>query len=273
MKMFDGLLITLGMYTIVPVPQRSWTERGMRWTMVWLPFVGLIISGGWLLLLWLYISGVIGSFVAAAFLTLWPIVVTGGLHMDGLADAADAIGSRRDRETRLRIMKEPTSGPSAIIWTSAVLLAQTMAWLELLNLRFISSIDSVINHDLGWIILLLIPFVSRILAGLGVTILSPARSNGLVKTFRDVLAPAVLPLLILIAALTAAGCLLLNIYVGLITVIAAFICFVSWLIMCRRSFGGVTGDLAGFLIVVSETLLLIVLAVFMFIAEKTGGLV
>src|SRR5690554_965009 len=102
MKLFDELLITLGMYTIVPEPQRSWTERGMRWTMAWLPFVGLIIGGGWLLILWLNLSGFVGSYLSSALVTLWPIIITGGLHIDGLADAADAIGSRRDRETKLR---------------------------------------------------------------------------------------------------------------------------------------------------------------------------
>lgn len=272
MKLFDGLLITLGMYTIVPVPQRSWTERGMRWTMAWLPFVGLIIGGGWLLILWLNLSGFVGSYLSSALLTLWPIIITGGLHIDGLADAADAIGSRRDRETKLRIMKDPTSGPSAILWTVSILLIQLMAWLELLSLW---SVDDTIlfgRDELGSIaLLLLIPCISRIMAGLGVMLLPPARRNGLVKTFRDGLAPAVLPLLIVMAAFVAAGCLLLNLPIGLAALITAMICFVSWLAICSRGFGGVTGDLAGFLIVVSETALLVVVSIFIYLMTSLGG--
>lgn len=271
MKLLDGLLITLGMYTIIPVPQRSWTEKGMRWTMVWLPFAGLVVSSGWLLLFWLVLDGYAGKFITAALLTLWPIIITGGLHIDGLADAADAIGSRRDRETKLKIMKDPTSGPSAILWTISIMLLQLMAWLELLTIwpdSDFAAIFSSIGNPI--IFLLLIPVLSRILAGLGVTLLPPARSNGLVKTFRDGLAPAVLPLLIVMAVIAAIGCIALNLVFGLIIIATAAICFISWLVMCRRGFGGVTGDLAGFLIVVSETALLITLSLAFYFINRVG---
>ncbi len=271
MKLFDSFLITLGMYTIIPVPQRAWTERGMRWTMVWLPFAGIIISGGWLLLLWLVWQGLVGNFIAAALLTLWPVMITGGLHIDGLADAADAIGSRRDRETRLRIMKEPTSGPSAILWTVSVLLIQLMAWLEILNIWPANNFRVRPGTTFRSIILLLlIPVLSRIMAGLGVSLLPPARANGLVKTFRDGLAPAVLPALVVMTVIAAIGCLLLDTMIGFILLAAAALCFISWLIMCRRGFGGVTGDLAGFLIVISETVLLTVFSVVLYLLNALG---
>ena len=246
MNLLDSFIITCAMYTIIPMPRRDWSDRAMRWTMAWFPAVGLIIGGGMagLLLINLRFDRP-GQLLTAVLLTLWPILLTGGLHYDGFADTADALGSHRDRETRLRIMKDPTSGPAAIVATATVLLLQLGAWFDLL--------PRLTTKPADLLFLSLIPVMSRVMSGLGVYYLPPARRDGLVRTFRDRLAPAVGVILPLTAMLTAAAWLYLNPLRALAALVTGLVCFIAWMLMCKKLFGGVTGDLAGFLLVVAET--------------------
>jgi adenosylcobinamide-GDP ribazoletransferase len=74
------------------------------------PAVGLLIGGAWAGAGWLG-SLAFGSVPAAAVVLLVDLVLTGGLHLDGLADAADGLASRRPREEAMAIMREGPMGP------------------------------------------------------------------------------------------------------------------------------------------------------------------
>ncbi len=99
--------------------------------MVFYPLVGLLIGG----LLWLT-RGILGEagamLTSALLLTVW-VLVTGGMHLDGLADSADAwVGGQGDRERSLRIMKDPCSGPIAVTVVVLLLLLKFSALTELM---------------------------------------------------------------------------------------------------------------------------------------------
>ncbi len=99
--------------------------------MVFYPLVGLLIGG----LLWLT-RGVLGEagamLTSALLLTVW-VLVTGGMHLDGLADSADAwVGGQGDREHSLRIMKDPCSGPIAVTVIVLLMLLKFSALTELM---------------------------------------------------------------------------------------------------------------------------------------------
>ena len=85
------------------------------------PLVGLLFG----LLLWLanhLLYGAPTALHAAMLLTLW-VLLSGALHLDGLADSADAwLGGFGDRERTLQIMKDPRSGPIAVVTLGLVLL-------------------------------------------------------------------------------------------------------------------------------------------------------
>ena len=63
-----------------------------------------------------------------AVAALLPIILSGGFHMDGFLDATDAIFSRRDRDRKLEIMKDPHCGPFAVLSCAALLLLELGAW-------------------------------------------------------------------------------------------------------------------------------------------------
>jgi adenosylcobinamide-GDP ribazoletransferase len=77
-------------------------------------------------------------------------VLSGALHLDGLADTADAFGSRRDRETKLRIMKQSDIGPFGVVAIAAVLLVD------------VAALSTCIQAGFGWQAVLIATVASRL---------------------------------------------------------------------------------------------------------------
>jgi len=112
-----------GMFWIVPCPLKRWDERGRIGMLLFLPVIGLFIGLVWAFFLWLrerFLPGLFG----AAVLAVVPYVLSGFIHLDGYMDCADAVLSRRDRETRLRILKDSHVGTFAAVALTALLLLE-----------------------------------------------------------------------------------------------------------------------------------------------------
>ena len=128
--MIKAFFIAMGLLTRIPVPKifhitENDSEKLYGWSVVFYPLVGLIIGGLLLLTSWglsflsLPSNGLIE---AGIILTVW-VLVTGALHLDGLADSADAwLGGYGDKQRTLEIMKDPYSGPAAVVILVLVLL-------------------------------------------------------------------------------------------------------------------------------------------------------
>lgn len=127
----QSLIIAISMYSAIPMPQIEWREDNMRWSLGCLPAVGLLAGG--LLYGWSVLGAVTGMqpVLFGAVAVLLPIVLSGGFHMDGFLDAADGIFSRRDRQKRLEIMKDPHCGPFAVLCCGGLLLLELGAWCQL----------------------------------------------------------------------------------------------------------------------------------------------
>ncbi len=106
--------------------------------------------------------------LAALVLAVW-VLLTGGLHLDGLADTADAwIGGQGDRDRTLAIMKDPRSGPAAIVAIVLVLLAKFAALQALLaegEALYPLLLAPVLGRTVIVLLLLVTPYVRP--AGLG----------------------------------------------------------------------------------------------------------
>ena len=116
MWLLNAMIIAIAMYSKIPMPRVDWNEKNMRYAMCFFPLIGVIIGvleavAGNLITLW---KGE-GTFLCAVVLTLIPVFVTGGIHLDGFADTMDAKSSYGDREKKLEILKDPHTGAFAII--------------------------------------------------------------------------------------------------------------------------------------------------------------
>ena len=207
------------------------------------PLVGALFG----LLLW-GLNGLLGNaplmLHAALLLTAW-VLLSGGLHLDGLADSADAwLGGFGDRERTLSIMKDPRSGPIAVVTLVLVLLLKFCALLAL------------VEQQQG-MALLIVPLIGRS-ALLGVFLTTPyVRAGGLGQALADHL-PRKTGWQVL--GLSALACVVVAGYAGLWALVLAALGFVLLRRVMMRRLGGTTGDTAGALLELLEVLVLVGLA-------------
>lgn len=182
---------------------------------------------------------------AALLLSAW-VLLSGGLHLDGLADSADAwLGGFGDRERTLTIMKDPRSGPIAVVTLVLVLLLKFTAILALIDQQQV----------LG---LLLAPLIGRS-ALLGLFLTTPyVRAGGLGQALADHL-PRKAGWQVL--ALVSVVCLLLAGFDGLRVLVVSVAGFYWLRHMMLRRLGGTTGDTAGALLELLEVAILLAVVI------------
>ncbi|MCI6603870.1 MAG: adenosylcobinamide-GDP ribazoletransferase [Clostridiales bacterium] len=255
----NSVLAAFSFYSRIPVSQNFGRETPPH-VLLAFPLVGFVI-GLILGLLLMMLSFSHKPFLLAAFFLLGEFVLTGGIHLDGFADAADAIYSRRGREEELRIMKDPHAGPMAIISVILLLLCEFAALAEILKHSL-----PLFPGSSGWrLALVLASFLAagRCASGYLSLSLPYARSSGmlgLVKNPGDERKKIILLLQGLFFALVAS---LVASIPGLIAVGAILpLAFLSATYF-RRHYGGITGDLAGFFLCVAEAVELSLYALFL----------
>ena len=126
-----GFFMAWGMFLAIPCPKKIWSETARRKMLACLPFVGIVVGAVWALCAWLagYLPRALGAALGAAA----PWLVTGFLHLDGFMDVCDGILSRRDLETRRRILKDSHCGAFAVICMVLLAMAQWSAFLSMEN--------------------------------------------------------------------------------------------------------------------------------------------
>ncbi|MGE1177123.1 adenosylcobinamide-GDP ribazoletransferase [Pseudomonas sp. BW7P1] len=212
-------------------------------SLLFYPLVGLLFG----LILWALNFALVGAPLllhAALLLTVW-VLLSGALHLDGLADSADAwLGGFGDRERTLTIMKDPRSGPIAVVTLVLVLLLKFAALLAL------------IEKQQG-MALIIVPLLGRAaLLGLFLTT-TYVRAGGLGQALADHL-PRKAGWWVLLGSSLA--CLPIAGFKAVVALPLAIVVFI-WLrnLMVRR-LGGTTGDTAGALLELLEMAVLVGLA-------------
>ncbi|MER0245066.1 adenosylcobinamide-GDP ribazoletransferase, partial [Streptomyces sp. HSW2009] len=125
-----GLRFAFGTLTVLPVRVTRWDRDAARTGMLCAPLAGLVVGlcaavpGGLVLLA----GG--GPLLAAVATAAVPAVLTRGLHLDGLADTADGLGSAKPPAQALEIMKRSDIGPFGVLTLVFVVLAQVAAVAE-----------------------------------------------------------------------------------------------------------------------------------------------
>lgn len=240
---FSGLVTAFRTLTILPVPGGE--SDDLASALPWFPLVGLVLGGLLALAGCLWMHAVAGwSGGGAVLLLIASVLLTRGLHMDGLADWADALGGRPDRETRLAIMKDPGLGAFGAVALGLVLVAKWAALQRILELGD------------PWILLLPWIVARTMMAELAATLPYARPGAGTAGPFvhgssgRRRLVAVILGLL-LSAAWGGSGLLCIAAAWGATRLFARH---------CRKVFGGVTGDLLGALNEILETGLLLTLA-------------
>ncbi|WLG99825.1 adenosylcobinamide-GDP ribazoletransferase [Pseudomonas beijingensis] len=209
-------------------------------SLLFYPLVGLLFGG----VLWLLNALLLGApplLHAALLLTAW-VLLSGGLHLDGLADSADAwLGGFGDRDRTLLIMKDPRSGPIAVITLVLVLLLKFTALLALIEQGQMLA-------------LIIVPVLGRA-ALLGLFLTTPyVRAGGLGQALADHLPRRAAWWVLLVCAL---GGVLVAGWAGVCALAVTLAVFVGLRRMMLSRLGGCTGDTAGALLELLEMAVLV----------------
>lgn len=276
----DAVRLALGTLTILPTsPPRTVDRRVGSWAMTLAPLVGalLAIVAGfvlWLLTGWgttgqpaLPTSPVGGQgfnlatqpFLAAALVIGLLAVLTRAMHLDGLADTADGLGSRKRSDEALEIMRRGDVGPFGVVTLVLVLLLQVLA------------LGVLVTSGLGGQGLFLALVVSRLALPLACLEGIPAaRKDGLGQVVagsvaRDQLVLSVLfaVVAVLVSWLVTPGLNGLTETVVVRALVVALVALLAGWLLTRAAvsrFGGVTGDVLGAVVETTFTTLLVVLS-------------
>ncbi|HIU09763.1 MAG TPA: adenosylcobinamide-GDP ribazoletransferase [Candidatus Avidehalobacter gallistercoris] len=250
MNIWKSMLVALSLYSKLPVPQINWTRQNMAYALAFFPLVGLLVSAVLLLWCWLSVKLAFGRVLFAAGCTLIPVLITGGIHMDGFCDVSDALSSWQTKERRLEILKDSHIGAFALISLVCYLLAYFAVWTEIRPAAPVCF----------WAALMF-P-LCRTLSGLGIVNLRCAKKSGLAATFagnaeRSGVTAALCCWLVLIAGVMLG----MNWLAGVLSLGLAAGCFWLFRRVSYRDFGGINGDLAGWFLQMLELGWLIMLLV------------
>lgn len=241
--MSRALALALVFMTRIPVPVR-FQPRPQDWgrSVLFFPLVGLVIG---LLMTGLYelFPYADPNVLAALLITVWALF-TGGLHLDGLADLADAwVGGSGDREKTLAIMKDSRSGPMAVMAMILVLLGKFAAL-------------AVIVEQGAWELLLLIPVLGRSAILLMLISTPYVRPQGIGIAHADHL-PRVLCIFLLL--LVAIATTIVLVWDGFALLALLGIGFIGLRRLLLDRLGGITGDILGATCELTETVSLMFL--------------
>lgn len=236
-----SIALAFTLFSRVPMPHVEWGPENMRYTMLAFPLVGCVI--GAVVAAWCALCAALGLNGATfgAGTVLIPLFVTGGIHMDGFADVVDAQSSCASPERKREILADPHIGAFAAMGIGGYLLA----WAALAsNLPPCAPTAAT---------LALVFVLSRTTSGIATVAYPAGKSDGMLAAERSASArTAVLVGLVLVAAGCLAGLVVIAGAPGAGASIAALACLAALKRFSRTQFKGMSGDLAGFHLQVSE---------------------
>lgn len=289
--MLQSVFLAFALYSRIPVPQAKWNEKNMRYCICFLPLVGLVIGAAQYGAVFLLAKISAGPVFSGAVLAALPVILSGGIHMDGFMDTCDAIHSWKGREERLRILKDPHAGAFAVLGCVLYLLLSAGIWSEaciLLSSKTVESagggmplllyfagfaseksaagynssagIDAlgaagtpVISQGSLLVMNLCLCFVlSRALSAFAALVFPKAKKDGLLRQETDSAAPGAAAAMGLMSLNVSAALVMAGGIPGLCAVVTAFAAMIYYHHAAVKLFGGTTGDLAGWFLQLCE---------------------
>lgn len=248
MTVLKAFMIAFSLYSSIPVPQFKWEEGDMRYVLCFFPWVGAVIGAllyGWRMVSQVYSVGTLCySFIGAAI----PLIITGGFHVDGFMDTMDAFHSYQPRERKLEILKDSHIGAFSVIKLGMYALLYIGAFSE------IADLEAVAVVGVGF-------FLTRVMSGLAVVIFPSAKKEGLLYMFAS---SSLKKIVIITLMLQGIGCAALMLWqsflYGMAAILVTLAVFGYYYYRTRKELGGITGDTAGYYVVLCEGCMVAVIA-------------
>jgi len=234
-------LAALSFLTIIPLPwRREVSPEQVGRSIGYFPAVGIIVG---LILAGLYwlLGLILPSAVVNGLLLVCLVVLTGGLHLDGVGDTCDGIAGHKTPEARWQVMHDSRAGAFGIVGAFLLLLVKYI------------SLNSV-PESLMMATLVLMPVVSRWAMVYAVFAYPYARPSGLGKVFKQAASQRRLAIATLVALAVAIPWFRLA---GLVIMLGVWVIVAAMAAYLKRKFSGLTGDTYGAINEVAEVSVLI----------------
>lgn len=242
MSFVRSIVMAFACFSAIPMPHIDWDDAGQRHMLAAFPLVGAVIGACvWLWGMFAARLG-LGAILRGAGVTLVPVLLTGGIHLDGFADTVDALSSHASPERKREIMKDPHVGAFAIIGICCYLLAYF-------------SLSCEVADELP--LVACIPVASRCLSAFATVSFPAAKREGMLAHEQTSANPAVVRAVASgIFVAVAVAMLARSPAVGAAAALSGLATLGLVRRLALREFGGMSGDLAGYLLQMSELAML-----------------
>ena len=240
MAVIKSLISAISLYSKIPMPSLDYREGEDRFSLCFFPLVGLIIGGLLQVLCLVFRALDLSQTAGAIFAGLLPVIITGGMHLDGFMDCMDGVHCYGQPDKRLAILSDPHIGAFSVI----KLLELAGLWLGCLIL-VPDSLYPVLG--LGFV-------VSRALSGITLLWLQPAKESGMLHFTRSHASKGACTAILvcwLVGSFIAA--IIYNLPAGLAACACSIFCLFYYRHRSLQDFGGITGDTAGCFLTMTET--------------------
>lgn len=254
MRIIKGMLAAFMTFSRIPIVGVRIDKEDMKYSMCFLPVIGIVIGliqwGADAVCTWLGA----GELMRVALMTAVPVLVTGGIHMDGFCDTTDAVSSYQTKERKLEILKDSNAGAFAVIYGVLWFVLYAGALSEIHTLVKIFACTYVI---------------SRAMAVLSVVNFRAARQDGMGAGEQKSSSGSVTSAVMVIWLLLSVGVMAnISLPCAVAVIAAAVIVFFVYSFSICAQFGGFTGDLAGWYVQMSELVMALVVAVAELLMKK-----
>ena len=248
MHILKSIAIAFSIYSKIPVPQFEWKEEDMKYMLCFFPSIGAVIGG--FVYLWSYLCGIfdVGEICHVLIGAAIPLMITGGFHVDGFMDTMDAFHSYRPREKKLEILKDSHIGAFAVIM------------LAMYGIIYIGAFSEIEDRNLLKIVCGGF-FLARCLSGISIVSFPAAKKDGILYLFASSSQKAIVKWSLYLQGISCI-CFMLrpSLYAGILVVAAAFLVFLYYYYRPKKEFGGITGDTAGYFVLICEACMMITVA-------------
>ncbi|MBR4304726.1 MAG: adenosylcobinamide-GDP ribazoletransferase [Clostridia bacterium] len=238
--MLRSVAMAFSMFSSLPTPQVEWKDSNMKYMLCALPLVGAaagVLMLGWY---WLCAQLSIGKLLFGAGMVILPLAVSGGIHLDGFCDTSDALASHAPAEKKREILKDSRAGAFAVIGAAAYFVVHFALCAEI-GISLIASAMLALHQ-----------VFARAIGALAGTVLPSSSSQGLLASFKNAAAKKAAAVLTVWCVLCACAMIALSPIGGTVCTVCGGAAFLYIKHMSRKQFGGMSGDLAGFIITVLQ---------------------
>lgn len=236
--MLKSIAAAFSMYSAIPMPYIEWDEKTMRYAFCYFPLVGAVIGlCEYLAFILLDMAGV-GIMLKSCVAAVLPVIISGGIHIDGFMDTSDALGSHADREKKLEIMKDPHIGAFAVIALAVYMMLYVGLFSEMRR-------SELFVYACGF-------FMSRALSGFFLMAWPKAKKDGLAVMWSSMTDKTAAYILFAEYIICSLIMIVFGGNAGMTAFILTLCASAVHYFICKKVFGGISGDIAGFFLQITE---------------------